>query len=146
MAKLTIKQQKFCDEYIITGNATEAARRAGYSQKTANRIATENLSKLVIQEYIAEQTKGILEAKKMDLEEAIRLSSEIARGEVQKGYSKQYDRMTGKVIKEVDYEYTPSIEDRQKSLEHIIKINGGFLERKEINGNIGVTIVDDIDE
>ena len=146
MVGLTIKQQRFCDEYIISGNATEAAVKAGYSKKTASEMGYENLGKPQIQDYLAERTKGILEAKKMDLEEAIRLSSEIARGEVQKGYSKQYDRITGKIIKEVDYEYTPSIEDRQKSLEHIIKINGGFLERKEINGNIGVTIVDDIDE
>ncbi|MEQ7059594.1 terminase small subunit [Lactococcus petauri] len=41
---MTIKQKKFADYYIETGNATQSAIRAGYSKKTANRIATENLS------------------------------------------------------------------------------------------------------
>ena len=50
--ELTDKQQKFIDEYLIDLNATQAAIRAGYSEKTANRIATENLSKPVIQKAI----------------------------------------------------------------------------------------------
>ena len=54
MAKLTAKQEIFCREYIIDLNATQAAIRAGYSKKTANRIASENLSKLDIQKKIQE--------------------------------------------------------------------------------------------
>lgn len=46
--KLTEKQQRFVDYYIETGNASEAARKAGYSKCIANRIGTENLSKPVI--------------------------------------------------------------------------------------------------
>lgn len=61
MAKLTPKQQAFVNEYLIDLNATQAAIRAGYSQKTANRIATENLSKPVIQ---AEIQKAIKEREK----------------------------------------------------------------------------------
>ncbi len=49
MAKLTDKQLLFCKEYIIDLNATQAAIRAGYSEKTANRIGSENLTKLDIQ-------------------------------------------------------------------------------------------------
>ena len=52
MAKLTAKQQRFCDEYLIDLNATQAAIRAGYSEKTAAVIATENLRKPNIAEYI----------------------------------------------------------------------------------------------
>lgn len=51
-SKLTAKQQRFCDEYLIDLNATQAAIRAGYSKKTARVIATENLSKPAISEYI----------------------------------------------------------------------------------------------
>jgi phage terminase small subunit len=43
--KLTEKQKRFCDYYIETGNATEAAIRAGYSNKTARFIGAENLTK-----------------------------------------------------------------------------------------------------
>lgn len=52
VAKLTAKQQRFCDEYLIDLNATQAAIRAGYSEKTAAVIATENLRKPNIAEYI----------------------------------------------------------------------------------------------
>ena len=50
--KLTPKQEKFCQEYMIDLNATQAAIRAGYSKDTANRIASENLTKPDIQEFI----------------------------------------------------------------------------------------------
>lgn len=55
--KLTEKQKRFVDEYLIDLNATKAAIRAGYSKKTANRIGTENLSKLVVREHISTRMK-----------------------------------------------------------------------------------------
>lgn len=51
---LTDKQEMFCREYLIDLNATQAAIRAGYSEKTANRTASENMSKPDIQNRIAE--------------------------------------------------------------------------------------------
>lgn len=54
-AKLTEKQQRFFDEYLIDLNATQAAIRAGYSVKTANEQGSQNLAKLSIQQAIAEQ-------------------------------------------------------------------------------------------
>lgn len=50
--KLTAKQQRFCDEYLVDLNATQAAIRAGYSKKTAYSIGQENLKKPEISEYI----------------------------------------------------------------------------------------------
>lgn len=58
MAKLNERQKRFCDEYLIDLNATQAAIRAGYSEKTANRIASENLSKPDILAYIDERKKA----------------------------------------------------------------------------------------
>lgn len=55
MAKLTEKQRRFVDEYLIDLNATQAAIRAGYSAKTANEQGSQNLSKLSIQAAIAEK-------------------------------------------------------------------------------------------
>ena len=52
MANMTAKQQRFCDEYLVDLNATQAAIRAGYSKKTAAVIAAENLKKPNICEYI----------------------------------------------------------------------------------------------
>lgn len=53
--RLTEKQKRFIDYYIETANAAESARRAGYSEKTADRIGYENLRKLevFIQERLA---------------------------------------------------------------------------------------------
>lgn len=50
--KLTEKQKRFADEYLIDLNATQAAIRAGYSQKTASRIAIELLNKTHVSKYI----------------------------------------------------------------------------------------------
>jgi phage terminase small subunit len=51
---LTDKQERFCHEYLIDLNATQAAIRAGYSKKTAQEIGAQNLSKLIIADYISE--------------------------------------------------------------------------------------------
>lgn len=54
--KLTPKQKKFCNSYLTNGyNAAKAARDAGYSAKTAKFIASENLSKPYLKEYLAQQ-------------------------------------------------------------------------------------------
>lgn len=55
MAKLTAKQQRFCDEYLIDLNATQAAIRAGYSEKTAMEQGYQLLQKTSVQEYIQER-------------------------------------------------------------------------------------------
>ena len=54
-AKLTEKQQRFVDEYLIDLNATQAAIRAGYSVESARDIGCENLTKPNIQQAIAEK-------------------------------------------------------------------------------------------
>jgi phage terminase small subunit len=51
--KLTDKQKRFCEEYLVDLNATQAAIRAGYSEKTAYSIGDENLRKPEIQTYIS---------------------------------------------------------------------------------------------
>ena len=61
---LNPKQEKFCREYVVDFNGTQAAIRAGYSEKTANRIASENLSKLDIQAFI----KSLQEEQAKELE------------------------------------------------------------------------------
>ncbi len=58
---MTEKQKRFCDEYIIDLNATQAAIRAGYSPHTAKDIASQNLAKLNI---LAEINKKLAERSK----------------------------------------------------------------------------------
>lgn len=83
MAKLTAKQKRFCDEYLIDLNATQAAIRAGYSEKTARAIGNENLTKPDIKEYIenrmAEKEKELI----ADQDEVLRYLTSVLRGESQ---------------------------------------------------------------
>lgn len=58
MRKLTPKQQRFVEEYLIDLNATQAAVRAGYSAKTAGSIGEQLLKKLEIQETLSERMKA----------------------------------------------------------------------------------------
>lgn len=66
MAKLTDKQELFCREYLIDLNATQAAIRAGYSEKTARNIAGNLLSKINIQVRISELKAQRCEEVKID--------------------------------------------------------------------------------
>ena len=86
MAELTPKQKAFADNYIANGgNATDAARKAGYSEKTAYSIGQQNLKKLEASSYIAEK-QSLIEKQKgtdiMSLAEIQQRRSMIARGEL----------------------------------------------------------------
>ena len=61
MAELTAKQKRFCDEYLIDLNATQAAIRAGYSEKTAMEQGYQLLQKTSVAEYIAERKADRIE-------------------------------------------------------------------------------------
>lgn len=77
--ELTQKQESFCINYFQIGNATEAARIAGYSKKTARVIAAVNLSKVNIINRIKELQEAAASAKIMDVTERKERLSEIAR-------------------------------------------------------------------
>ena len=79
--KLTVKQQKFCDEYIKSGNATEAALKAGYRSRTAYSIGNENLKKPELKKYIEEKIKEIESAKLATAKETLEYLTSVMRGE-----------------------------------------------------------------
>lgn len=79
--KLTPKQKAFADEYIICGNATEAARRAGYSKKTARQIGTENLTKPSISAYIAERMRPIEQRRIATADDVLMFLTRVINGE-----------------------------------------------------------------
>ena len=79
--KLTAKQKLFCDEYLIDLNATQAAIRAGYSEKTARQIGTENLSKPFIKEYIDKRMAEKEAALIADQDEVLKYLTAVLRGE-----------------------------------------------------------------
>ena len=79
--KLTVKQQKFCDEYIRSGNATEAALKAGYRSRTAYSIGNENLKKPELKKYIEEKIKELESAKLATAQETLEYLTSVMRGE-----------------------------------------------------------------
>jgi phage terminase small subunit len=91
--KLTARQLKFCEEYQLTLNATQAAVRAGYSERTANRIASENLSKPDIQNKIAELQKKTREVAEITKQEIIDELGAILRSNIS-----DYMKFDGKKI------------------------------------------------
>jgi phage terminase small subunit len=78
---LTPKQQAFADYYLETGNATEAAKRAGYSESTAQQIGSENLSKPLISAYIQERLEQIKSKNIATIDEVMSFYTKVMRGE-----------------------------------------------------------------
>lgn len=79
---LKTRQKAFADYYIECGNSTEAARKAGYSEKTCYAIGAENLKKPHISAYIAERMQAQNEARVASADEVLKFFSSVMRGEV----------------------------------------------------------------
>lgn len=81
MTKLSVKQQKFADYYIESGNATKSAISAGYSDKYANTNASKLLQNTTLRKYIDERVNEIASERIMSAQQALELLTKIAKGE-----------------------------------------------------------------
>lgn len=116
---LTEKQKRFVNEYLIDLNATQAAIRAGYSEKTANRIGTENLSKLVIQNEINKRMKDREIRTEITQDMVVRELAAIAFSngtDYSRIVTKQSVDDTGNTVEYLDVEFknTDELTDEQK--------------------------------
>lgn len=116
------RQKRFCDEYLVDLNATQAAIRAGYSEKTAAVIGAENLIKPNIKKYIEERLKAKEPSLIASQDELLAFITSAIRGE--------------------EYE----MKDRLKAADMLSKIHGLYSETRNMNhsGNIGIQIIDNI--
>lgn len=80
--KLTEKQRRFVDYYVETGNKTEAAKKAGYSEKTAASIGDENLRKPAIKAAIDARLKELEDKRIARADEVMQFLTSTLRGEV----------------------------------------------------------------
>lgn len=80
--RLTVKQRLFADEYIKSGNATQAAIKAGYSPKTVRSIGQENLTKPDIKAYIDAKMAEIESNKIATAKEVLEFYTSVMRAEV----------------------------------------------------------------
>lgn len=129
--KLTQKQQRFVDEYIISGNATQAAIKAGYSKKTAAVTATENLRKPNIKAAIEKRNAEIQSEKTADMTEVMEYLTSVMRGEQTESVA---------TAKGVYDDVEVSAKDRIKAAELIGKRHGAWTDKKEINGSLDIEI------
>ncbi|MGN0692920.1 MAG: terminase small subunit [Oscillospiraceae bacterium] len=158
MAKLTPKQERFCEEYLIDLNATQAAIRAGYSKKTAYRIGANLVQKSSVMERIstlkAEQSKRTeVTADKVIAElAAIAFADRTELATVDKNGSVKFtptDSLPDDVkkvisgIKEGKFGTEVSSYDKVKALE-LLGRHLGIFEKHEENSIDEVRIVDDI--
>ena len=98
-SKLTDRQKMFCKEYIVDLNAKQACIRAGYSEKTAKQIGSENLSKPYLQEEIARLMKSREERVKLTADkvlEDIERVRTLAEGSEQYNVSLKASELQGK--------------------------------------------------
>ena len=135
---MTPRQQKFCDEYLISGNATDAAIKAGYSPKTAKQTGSENLSKPDLRAYIDEQLAKIHSAKIADAEEVMKYLTSVMRGE----HTEQVLKLVGEGVQTVT-DIDVSAKERLKAAELIGKRYGLFTEKVGLEGAVPVIITGD---
>lgn len=139
---MTPRQRKFCDEYLISGNATDAAIKAGYSPKTAYSIGNENLNKPELKAYIAEQLDKIHSSKIADAEEVMKYLTSVMRGETKA--TEIVTEFIGEGVSEARLmEKDPSEKERLKAAELIGKRYGLFTDKVGVEGAVPVIITGD---
>lgn len=130
--ELTIKQQKFADIYIETGNATQSYIDAGY-KATTRKVAESNAKKLLgnysVSLYIENKMNQLQKETIASQDEVLEYLTKVMRGEEKDSFG-----------------LDASLQDRTKCAELLGKRYGTFKEKVDVNGNVPVVIQDDITE
>ena len=141
MAKLTAKQQRFCDEYLIDLNATQAAIRAGYSEKTAYKTGAENLRKPQIKFYIEARMTEKESELIADQDEVLKYLTSVLRG--QSRASVVVVENVGDYMSEArEMEKAPDERERLKAAELLGKRYGLYTDRVEqdVDMELNITV------
>ena len=157
--KLSDKQKKFCEEYIIDFNQTQSAIRAGYSAKTAYSIGNENLKKPDIQAYIKELLSKREERTQITADMVVKEWAKIAFFDIRKIFHKEggllnphdLDDETATIISSIkarDIKVGDDIEtikeyrlnDKMKALDMLAKHLGMFEKEKEESNDTNVNL------
>lgn len=163
--KLTAKQERFCYEYCIDYNATQAAIRAGYKTESAYSIGSENLRKPEIKNRISEMQNNLAETAGISALRVLKEHERIAfsnAGQLRDGWISLKDfeslpdavkaciqEISTKTIKRtvgnepVEEEYIKvKLYDKQKSLDSISRMLGFDAPvKQEITGKDGKDLI-----
>lgn len=113
--KLTAKQRLFADEYIKSGNATQSAIKAGYTEKSARFVGAENLTKPNIKAYIDAKMAEIESHKIADAKEVLQFYTRVLREEE----TEEVALSTSDDV--VTIEKKPSLKDRLNAAKELMK-------------------------
>lgn len=164
MAKLTPKQQVFVDEYLVDLNATQAAIRAGYSAKNADKIGPQLLGKsrvaAAIKQALAERSRrtGINQDRVLrelakvgfiNASDVINMNEATVRSDANREDTAAIASVKVKTIPTEAgdiVEREVKVYDKLKALELIGKHLGMFTDKLNVNAEMAVKIVDDIND
>ena len=138
MNKLTNRQKRFVEEYLIDLNARQAAIRAGYSPKTAQEQASRLLANVKVQTAISAFLADISSAKIADIEEVMKYLTSVMRGEA----TEEIPLLVGNGVQKISTKHL-SAKDRIRAAELLGKRYGLFSEKFGIEGMVPVVITGD---
>lgn len=110
--KLNARQKAFCEYYVASGNATESAIKAGYSEKTARSIGQRLLTNVDIKKYIKELQEKAKESRILTAREKREWLSEVIKNGNEK------------------------LQDRLKALDILNKMDGDYVEKLQLSGQL----------
>jgi phage terminase small subunit len=137
---MNARQKRFCDEYLIDCNATQAAIRAGYSPKTAKVTGAKMLTNANLKAYIDEQLERIHNEKTADAQEVLEYLTAVMRGQ----HTEQTLQLIGDGVQKIA-DIDVSAKERLKAAELIGKRYGMFKDNVNL-GESRVIIVSDVPE
>lgn len=132
---MNAKQKRFCDEYLVDCNATQAAIRAGYSARTANEQAARLLANVSIKAYIDEKMERLHNERTADAQEVLEYLTAVMRGQ----QTEQTLISVGDGVQKIG-NIEVGARDRLKAAELIGKRFGLFKEGLELAGALPVVI------
>ena len=139
--ELTTKQKVFVKEYIVDFNAAAAARRAGYSVKSADRIGSELLEKTLVSAAIEKELKKRNWRTEITAEEIIKDLIEVKSVCMQRVYVRDAD---GNIVKDIDGNPVTAFmntKEGNKALELLGKHRGLFSDTKvDVSGGLKITV------
>lgn len=128
---MNAKQKRFCDEYLIDCNATQAAIRAGYSKKTAKQTGQRLLTFVDLKQYINEQLEQMHNKTTADAEEVMKYLTSVMRGE----HTEQTLKLVGDGVQDIA-EIDVAAKERLKAAELIGKRYGIWKDNVDVKGAI----------
>ncbi len=135
---MNARQKRFCDEYLIDCNATQAAIRAGYSPKTAKVTGAKMLTNANLKAYIDEQLERIHNEKTADAQEVLEYLTAVMRGQ----HTEQTLQLVGDGVQKIA-DIDVSAKERLKAAELIGKRYGLFVDKSNISVSLPLVLAGD---